>query len=169
MLLAGSLCHKDSWLPCTESYRPPRRSPQNRGGPLCITYNGVASGVSSDIVTAFQLLEAGLGHIGSENFRHFGFISGFLQSVGKSSDPSEISLWCEVFEEHGAFVRIAEMKNKFRKLFLPLHHLLSGHTLVAVPLTRAELGRGEDRQHEAAGQARHHGASHLHYLQHGEH
>ena len=110
--LAGSLWHKNSWLPCTESYRPPRRSPQNRGGPLCITYNGVASGVSSDIVTAFQLLEAGLGHIGSENFRHFGFISGFLQSVGKSSDPSEISLWCEVFEEHGAFVRIAEMKNK---------------------------------------------------------
>ena len=77
-----------------------------------ITYNGVTSGVSSDIVTIIQLLEALLGHISSKNLRNFCFISGFLQSVGKSSDPSEISLWCEVFEEHGAFVRIAEMKNK---------------------------------------------------------
>ena len=76
-----------------------------------ITYNGVTSGISRDIVTTLQLLEAGLGHISSKNFRHFVFIPGFLQSVGKSPDPSEMSLGCEIFKENSAFVGPAKNKS----------------------------------------------------------
>merc|ERR1711993_109503 len=103
-----------------------------------LVQNGVASGVSSDIVTALQLLEARLGHIGSKNFRHFGFISGFLQGVRKSSDPSEMSLGCEIFKENRAFVG-----------------MVSGDTLVAALLSRKKLGRGQGHQ------GRHHGDSHF--------
>ena len=121
-----------------------------------VTYNGVASGVSSDIVTTLQLLEARLGHIGSKNFSHFGFISGFLQGVRKSSDPSEMSLGCEIFKENGAFVGMAENTIFYSEIIIfSLSHLLSGHTLVAVLLSRTELGRGQGHQ------GRQHGDSHL--------
>ena len=106
-----------------------------------ITYNGVTSGVSSDIVTIIQLLEALLGHISSKNLRNFCFISGFLQSVGKSSDPSEISLRCEVFKENSAFVRMAKNKSLLQgEIIFSLALLLSGNTLVSVLLSRTELG-----------------------------
>ena len=97
--------------------------------PVGLTYNGVTSGVSSDSVTTEQLLEARLGHISSKNFRNFLFISGFLQSVGKSSNPSKISLWCEVFEENSAFVRIARNKSllRYKTIFLSLSYSPAAH------------------------------------------
>ena len=125
------------------------------------TYNGITSGVSSDIVTTFQLLEALLGHISSKNFRHFSLIPGFLQSVGKSSDPSETSLGCEIFKENSAFVGTARNKSLLREKIISLSLLLSGHTLVALLLPGTELGRGQGRQAEAAHQGCHHGAEHL--------
>ena len=132
-----------------------------------ITYNCVTSGVSSHIVTAFQLLEARLGHISSQNFCHFFLVSRFLQSVGKSSDPSEFPLGSEVFKENSAFVRITEKKSLLReKIFLYLSLLLSGHTLVPVPLPRAELGRGQGHQPQAAHDGSHHAGPHLAQLKH---
>ena len=127
-----------------------------------VTYNGITSGVSSHIVTAVQLLEARLGDISSENFCHFFFVSRFLQSIGKSSDPSEFPLGGEVFEENSALVRMTENKSLFpEEMFSCLAHLLSGHTLVPVPLSRAELGRGQGHQAQAAHQGRHHAGPHL--------
>ena len=95
------------------------------------TYNCVTSGVSSHIVTAFQLLEARLGHISSKNFRHLGIISGFLQGVRKSSDPSERSLGREIFKENSALVGMARNTSLLRETIInfslsysPATHLL---------------------------------------------
>jgi len=83
-----------------------------------LVQNGVTSGVSSDIVTTIQLLEARLGHISSKNFRHLGLISGFLQGVRKSSDPSERSFGREIFKENSALVGMARNTSLLRETII---------------------------------------------------
>ena len=75
-----------------------------------ITYDGVASGIGSLFVTSWKIIETLLGHISSKDVSDFSLISCFLESVGKSSDPGQVSLRSQVLEEDCALVSIAKKK-----------------------------------------------------------
>ena len=73
-----------------------------------ITYDGVASGIGSLFVTSWKIIETLLGHISSKDVSDFSLISCFLESVGKSSDPGQVSVRSQVLEEDCALVSIAK-------------------------------------------------------------
>jgi len=73
-----------------------------------LTYCGVASCISCRGLASREVVEAFLGDISTKNFLSFLLVLGLLQSVRKSSNPSQRSLGGQVLKEDRTLVSLAE-------------------------------------------------------------